>query len=283
VRAVFPALALVSSAAAQAAPYDGAAQQVVIRGYDDHVMEPFVSRDGGVLLFNNRNSPPERTDLHWAERIDDLTFRYRARIEGANSAALDGVPTVANDGRFCFVSVRAYRETLATVHCGTFAAGRAAGIVLQADASAHVAGRLMFDVELSADGARLIMADGRFGPGGWSRTADLRQARWRDGSFRLAPQDDALFAAVNTPALEYAAALSADGRLLCFTRLEGGPLLARTSLWLARRVAPDTPFGPPERVAGARGFVEAGSFAPDGALYFHRRDKGRFTLWRLAP
>ena len=38
-------------------------------------MEPFVTKDGRFLIFNNRNEPPERTDLFYAERINDLTDR----------------------------------------------------------------------------------------------------------------------------------------------------------------------------------------------------------------
>ena len=34
---------------------------VVVEGYDDHLMEPFVTRDGKFLLFNNSNEPPEKT------------------------------------------------------------------------------------------------------------------------------------------------------------------------------------------------------------------------------
>lgn len=92
---------------------------VTILDCDGDAMEPFLSRDGAILFFNNRNDPPDQTDLHWAERIDDLTFRYRGRIEGANSAHLDDVPTMARNGRFCFVSPRAYEQTLATLEPAT--------------------------------------------------------------------------------------------------------------------------------------------------------------------
>lgn len=33
-------------------------QPVAIEGYDDHAMEPFLSRDGRHLYFNNSNHPP---------------------------------------------------------------------------------------------------------------------------------------------------------------------------------------------------------------------------------
>jgi hypothetical protein len=37
-------------------------------------MEPFLTRDGNFLFFNNSNDPKVDTNLFWASRIDDLTF-----------------------------------------------------------------------------------------------------------------------------------------------------------------------------------------------------------------
>jgi hypothetical protein len=64
---------------------------VTIRGYDSDAMEPFITRDGRYLLFNDSNAPGRDTNLHYAERIDDVTFEYRGQIDGINSTALDGV------------------------------------------------------------------------------------------------------------------------------------------------------------------------------------------------
>jgi hypothetical protein len=79
---------------------------VEIVGYQSHAMEPFISRDGRYLLFNNRNDPSENTDLHWAERLSDLSFRYRGRIEGVNTDALEGVPSLDHEGTLYFISPR---------------------------------------------------------------------------------------------------------------------------------------------------------------------------------
>jgi hypothetical protein len=40
------------------------------------------------------------------------------------------------------------------------------------------------------------------------------------------------------------------------------------------------PFNEPERLP-LEGYVEAASVGPDGSIYFHRRDDGRFRLYRL--
>jgi hypothetical protein len=263
----------------------GAPRPVTIVGYDGHAMEPFVTRDGAVLFFNNRNDPADQTDLHWAERIDDLTFRYRGRVDGANSAALDGVATMSAAGRFCFVSPREYGSTLSTVYCGVWANGRLSPPVLQRHASVRVRGRVVFDVELSAEGEMLVLADGVFRGGPIPAAADLRLARWRDNGFHLAPDGDALLARLNSSgALEYAAALSADTLELAFTRAEGPPPLIRTSLWIARRANASEAFGEPVRIAAISGaVVEAPAFAPDGnALYYHARTGDRFSIWRVS-
>lgn len=259
------------------------AQPVTILGYADDAMEPFLSRDGATLFFNNRNDPPEKTDLHWAERIDDLTFRYRGKVEGANSADLDGVPTLARNGRLCFVSTRSYRLTLATVYCGVWKNSAISDLALQADASVHRLGRLVFDVELNAAGDQLVLADGAFTGGPVPASADLRLARLGPEGFRLTPADDGLFAAVNTRALEYAAAMSSDDLLLAFTRLEGRPPHVRFSTWIAHREQANQPFGSPIRITAIAGDAEAPTFSPDDhALYFHRREGARYTIWRIA-
>lgn len=257
---------------------------VRILGYDDDAMEPFLSRDGETLFFNNRNHPPEITDLHWAERVDDLTFRYRGRVEGVNSPTLDGVATMSAGNRFCMMSIRSYFQNFATVYCGDWSVGRVTALALQQHAAPLIAGRLVFDIEVDATGQSMILADGLFRGGPVPARSDLRQARLVNGAFRLTPADDGLFAAINTRALEYAAALSADGLTLSFTRMEGPPPFSSATIWLARRARTTDAFGAPARVRAIQGFAEAATFAPDGrAFYFHRRTGNSFTLWRVIP
>jgi hypothetical protein len=288
VRSGAASVLLAAGACAQPGPPPTAETQfhdpvrVAVVGYDGDAMEPFVSRDGTILFFNNSNDPAEQTDLHWAERIDDLAFRYRGKIEGADSAALDGVATMSSGGRLCFISPRSYAATLATVHCGDWREGRLEGVALQREASLHIPGRVVFDVEISAAGDALILADGLFRGGPAPAAADLRLARWRDGAFRLSPEDDALFARINTDALEYAAALSADGLELAFTRLEGRPPFAQTRIMIALRASAQSPFDAPRRITAIDGFAEGPAFSADGrALYYHKRVGDRFEIWRV--
>jgi len=55
-------------------------ERITIRGYSDHAMEPFISRDGRYLFFNNSNDPSVNTNLHYAERINDLTYEYKGEV-----------------------------------------------------------------------------------------------------------------------------------------------------------------------------------------------------------
>ena len=249
--------------------------QVDISGYAGDIMEPFLSRDGATLFFNNRNDPPDKTDLYWAQRIDDLHFRYRGPLAGANSAALDGVPSMSADNTLCYVSTRSYAQTLATIYCGKWTGRDATNVTLQTRAAPLIPGRVVFDFEISPGGDYATLADGKFTGGPVPAAADLRLAR-RDGEFRLDPASDALFDKVNTKALEYAAGLSADGLTLCFTRLDGNS----PSLWIAKRATDQSAFDAPRHLSAITGFVEACTFAPDGAIYFHRLTNGRYTLWR---
>ncbi len=261
----------------------GGPRPVSITGYAGDAMEPFLSRDGSVLFFNNSNTPDAQTDLHWAERKDDLTFRYRGLVRGANSPALDAVATMSATGLLCFVSTRSYFETLGSVYCGKWRDGAVTDLALQDRLSLKKLGRLVFDVELSRDGEIAVFADGTFSGGPVPDAADLRLAR-RDGAgYRYAPEDERRLAAVNTGDLEYAAALSPDGKVLAFTRASKlGPVL-QTSVWISR-LGNDGTFGPPQRISAISGeAAEAPTFSPDGrALYYHVKVGGRYAIRRVS-
>lgn len=154
-------------------------------------------------------------------------------------------------------------------------------MTLQAEAAPRIPGRVIFDAELDATGQSLFVADGLFTGGPVPVSGDLRLARLVDGQYRLDPTADHLFKSINTSALEYAAAISADGLVLSFTRGKSPPL-SPPEIWIARRATPDASFETPKRIGAITGFVEGATFAPDGALYFHRRVGDRYALFRVA-
>ncbi len=124
----FAAMALAWTAHSGAQGEFSQPRPVAITGYQGHAMEPFITRDGRYLLFNNLNDPSENTDLHWAERVSDEEFRYRGKITGTNTKALEGVPTVDRSGNLYFVSTRSYEQTLSTIYRGRFDKGVVAGV-----------------------------------------------------------------------------------------------------------------------------------------------------------
>ncbi len=254
-----------------------AAGCVEIVGYDGDAMEPFIVPKTGDLLFNNRNSPPELTDLHWARRIDDAHFEYVGRVEGANSTALDGVPSVDESGNIYFVSTRSYDETLSSIYTGHWANGVVTDVELVRGISPEQRGVVDFDAEISRDGDSLFYVEGRFSGAAVPDSADIALAHRMDDRFVRDTFSDVLLGSVNTPALEYAPAISADRRELFFTRLD--PHARTIAIYRVKRIGAGQPFGPAERVAAADGFVEAPALNPDGTiLYFHRLDGGKFHI-----
>jgi len=273
----FFAAALILLLAASDDPEFGAPQPVTITGYSGDAMEPFITRDGSILIFNNLNDPPSETDLHWAERIDDLTFAYRGKLQGANSPALDAVATVDSAGNIYFVTTRSYEQDLMTIYRGHFERGVVSNVAPVSGISRGVPGQVNFDVEVSADGNTLYFADGHFTGGAVPAQADLAIAvRGSDGQFHRT--DGALLASVNTSALEYAACISEDQLELFFTRIADG----HSGIFRSTRADRSSPWGAPRRLSAIIGFAEAPTIAPGGsALYYHAQRNGRMVIERV--
>ena len=263
----------------------GNPERVTIQGYNGDAMEPFVTPDGRYLLFNNSNDPKVDTNLHFAERIDDTHFAYRGEIEGANSPKLDAVPTVDASGTLYFVSTRSYDETLSTIYRAHFAEGKIDSPQIVEGVSLNTRGQVNFDVGVSRDGLLLIAVDGTFSGGGVPDAADLVLLNRSGDRFLRYPDSQKIFATVNTEALEYAPALSADGLDLYFTRFAPSWLIFLSdppAIFVAHRNDTHEPFGMPERIAAIQGFVEAPSLSPDErSLYFHKKGETRFEIWRV--
>jgi len=280
VAAACPTPASRSDVAAEAAPDRsfGEPRCAEIHGYTADAMEPYLTRDGRYLLFNSSNAPGVDTDLQVARVVDELTFAYDGPLRGANSAVLDGVPTLDDRGELFFVSVRSYDSTRSSVYRAQFSGGVARDARL-VPGLPRERGVVIFDVDVSPDGNLLYYARGEFSGGPVPKTADLMIAERHGDTFVFSPARTAALAAINTPhALEYAAAISADGRELFFTRLTG----RATRIYRAVRASTDVPFAPPAQLAAIEGFVEAPTLSPDGRrLYYHQRVNGRFVICRV--
>lgn len=277
-----------SAAVAASSNLFGNPQRVDIRGYDGDAMEPFITRDGRYLLFNNSNDPRANTDLHWAHRIDAATFEYVGPIQGVNTEWLEGVPSLDHHGNLVFVSTRSYDTTYSTLYLGHFEAGVVSAIrILPGTVSRRQASWVNMDAELSGDGQTLYVVSSQFDPGSSvPKSADIQLAMRRGDEFVLAEDSDRLLAAINTAELEYAPAISEDGRELFFTRATGiivgrAAVGAALRIYVATRQAPGQPFGAPQLLDAISGYVEAPTITADGSmLYFHKKEGDRFVIYK---
>jgi hypothetical protein len=241
-------------------------------------MEPFISRDGHYLFFNNLNEPKVNTNLHWAERIDDLHFKYRGEIQGVNTPALEGVASMDLQGNFYFVSNRSYDKTASTLYHAKFADGALTSVELVPGVSLAKPGIVNFDAEISADGNTLYFVESEFSIFGQPKSAHILFAR-RNGNFFV--RDDAsavIMKNINSEGLNYAPATSASELEIFFTRADAhGPVN-----YIAKRVNKSLPFEAPLRIAAITGFAEGPTLSPDElSLYYHVKENGRFVIYRV--
>jgi hypothetical protein len=256
-------------------------RRIEILGYTGHSMEPFLSADGDILLFNNLNAAPENTNLHWARRVDEYTFQYEGEISGVNTIHLEGVPSLDGAGRLYFVSLRDYDQTLASVYAGDFAEGVVTNLSQVAGVSKNVPGWLNFDVDVDKSGSYLYLVDGRFDASGGPHEADIFIAQKSTTGFERLTHD--YLAKVNTDELEYAACISPDQLELYFTRLLA-PITStsKPEIWGTTRASKSDDFGAPVRIDAAEGFVEGPTLTPDGnSLYYHKAENGTFVIYSV--
>jgi hypothetical protein len=259
------------------------AHEVEIAGYSGIAMEPFVSRDGRFLLFNNSNDPASNTDLHFARRVDALHWTYGGPVGGVDTAALEGTPTMDASGRLYFVSTRSYAQTACTIHSARFADGAASDVQLVDSVCRHEPGVVNFDVDVDASGNVMTFVDSHFGSNGQPKDALLVMARWNGAQFVRSADSDAVLAAVNAGgALQYAPALSADLLTLWFTRVADVSGTTSPQIWRAQRASETTPFESPVRIDGLGDFVEAAALSADEKLvYFHRKVGTGFRIFAV--
>ena len=259
--------------------------EVAISGYAGTAMEPFITRDGKFLLFNNSNDPATNTDIFYARRENDLKYVFVGPVAGVNTSALEGTPTMDRAGTLFFVSTRSYAGSACTIYSAQFDGGQASAVQLVDSICRHEPGIVNFDVDTDPAGTLMTFVDSQFGANAQPQTADLVMAAWDGAQFVRLTNSASLLAQVNTNALEYAPAITADRLTLYFTRLTSMAGGAAPQIWRARRNAPTEAFGIPVRLDGLGDFVEAPALSSDEKLlYFHRRVGSdykifTFTIW----
>ncbi|MEK7723258.1 MAG: hypothetical protein AAB336_02830 [Acidobacteriota bacterium] len=258
-------------------------QEVKVKGYQGILMEPFLSRNGKILLFNNSNNPADNTNIHWATKIDDLTFQYQGEVDGINTQHLEGVPTLDKNNQLFFVSNRNYGETLSTIFQGNFNAGKVENISLVKGVSKEKLLWINFDVEVSEDGETLYLVDSQFSPQIVPQIGDIFIAKRAGEKFERVKNSGEIFKNINTKAIEYAVAISADELEIYFTRLI--PPITPTSIpeiFYATRNDKESSFDIPRKVPNINGFVEAATISADNKLiYFHKKSGEKISLFCL--
>lgn len=259
----------------------GNPEPVIIEGYEGQAMEPAVTADGKILFFNNENDANAQTDIHYATRTGDLTFKYAGKLEGSNTAKLDAIPSIDENGRFYFTSLRSYAEDMQSLYSGIFRNGQIIDLrAVRGDINPKVAGQINMDASISFDGRQMYIARARFEPGSVvPRESDLMLATIDGyGNFRVAPDSFAQLINVNSDALEYAPAISTDGLELYFTRAIEGDV---PHIMVATRASTSRPFDTPKALASLEGFTEAPAIPKDGhEMFFHKKDGGKYSLFR---
>jgi hypothetical protein len=265
-------------------------ERVQILGYSDNAtnnsvtMEPFISRDGKYLFFNNSNDPNVDTNLYWATRVDDITFQFQGELGGVNSPSLDAVASMDDKNNFYFITTRSYFDAgasgyLSTIYSGSFSNGKVSGVGPVAGTAAPRPGIVDFDAEISADGNTLYFSQGLFKGGSVPASAQINIAT-RDGDkFVVSPNSDAIMANINSSALDYAPDTNASQLEFYFTRLNPG---GKTAIYMATRTSTSSPFGKPRKITAITGFAEAPTISPDGkSLYYHAQENGVFVIKRV--
>ncbi len=257
-------------------------QRVSILGYDGDAMEPFISRDGSILFFNNINESPHNTDIHYALKVDALTFRYMGKVGGINTEALEGVPTMDRNGNFYFTSPRDYDADKSTLFTGRYFSGAVSGVhLLQGNVSLHKVFWFNMDSEVSAGGQTLYFTDNHKPLIGGMDVSELVIARKEaSGFFVRDPESSRILANINTPDdFNYAAGISPDELDLYFTR--ANPDKGTIGIYMASRLSKLAPFEVPQRIDAIDGFTEGPTVEPGNcAIYFHKKVNERFELFR---
>jgi hypothetical protein len=258
-------------------------RHVTIQGYTGDVMEPFITRNGRYLLFNNLNQPITHTFIQYAKRVDDYTWIYQGKVRGIDSPALEGCPTMDSSGKLYFVAPEHYAKTLCTICCGQFKGGDVTDVRIVDSISLKQPGMVNFDVDVSADGEMLVFVDSKFIPGAGPKWSKLIVANWNGTQFERSNDSDRLMKLVNVGMLQYAPTISKDKLTLYFTRFDPNSRYPAPQIFCAKRTSVDVPFGNPMHVDGLGAYVEGSALSPnEKLLYFHRKNGNEFNVYAAA-
>ena len=263
-------------------------QRVTISGYSSDAMEPFISKDGNYLFFNNLQAVNGK-ELYYAERINDTTFEFKGEIQGVNSSAVDGNPTMDDQSNFYFISTRNLDTEIKTIYAGVFNNGIVTNLhQINGTINIPTPYWINMGVEISKNGNTLLVSNAKFNIGeNFPNKGNIRIAIKSGNEFNIPNNETDILININTDnAIEYAGELSANELELFYSQvtLSNPP---KFKLYYAKREQTNGSFGIPisitEPFAGnINAFVEGPSLTNDGKkLYYHKLENGVFSIFML--
>lgn len=280
--------------------------EIPIVGYTGNAMEPQISADGVVLLFNNKTGNDNEMDIHFAVKQTDGSYAYGGVLAGANVAGvLDGVPATDSANNFYFMSTRNYGlgsppryRTLFGAQFST-AGGLSLINIAPADASfpngqAPEGSTFYVDMDLglSWDGTKAIVARTSFSESktypDFSRL-ELFNVHAATRSLSADSNSETILKNINLEACRvYAPTLSTDQKELFYTVLSVNPdNTFDFRIVVAKRSNTAVPFGKGSIIKSIMGQTTEGpsiSYHDGGkTLYYHRLDSltNRLKIYKV--
>ncbi len=277
-------------------------QLVTIHGYTGDAMEPFISPDNNILFFNNLNSSTLKngsvndTNLHYATRIDNISFQYMGEVIGANTDQivttneLEGVASLDINNIFYFVSIVDYFDEnsinyLRSLYQAEYTDGILTNITSIPNLKHNrnddpVIGELNFDAEINNDGSQLYFVEGLFSGDAIPDHADIGIASKSDDIYQVNTDSGNIMALINTDDLEYAPSISRNNLELYFTRAAIS-LTVDVGIFVATRDTSTAPWSKVSRLNSITGdLTEAPSISQNGELlYYHQKVSGTFQIY----
>jgi hypothetical protein len=248
---------------------------ITINGYTGSAMEPFISRDGQFLFFNDSANNKQ---IYYATRVDDVTFNFVGLVGGnvnIGGSTTQQTPSMDSSNNFYFTSNRSYNPfagNFETVFGGTFnaATGAVSGVSTMTGISRRTIFWIDMDVGISPDGQNLYYAEAYIPPGSPipTQTSMAVAAKTSSTTFSKLANSNTIMAKINNSDLNYAPDISPDGLELFFTRFSAGS----AAMYRATRTSTTAAFSTLQLITAADGYVEGPSLTSDTKrLYYHKQ------------
>lgn len=257
---------------------------IAIDGYNSHAMEPFVSKDGTLLFFNNPTEGTIDANIHYASYVNPTTFKYEGLLPGVNTLELEGVPSMDALGNFYYTSLATYALNSLSIYRGSYSNGVVTGATaIDQNLTKNQPGMVDMDAVISDDGETLVLAIAKFSGNNYPDESNFIIATKVNGQFVRASNSDAVLININTDKLEYAAALSQDGLELFFTRLDISKTPFEFHIMSSTRSSKNDPFGIPKNVEAITGDIfEGPTLSGTGKdLFYHKKESNVFRIYRV--